>query len=253
MPGIGTIVNVAAILAGSILGAYFGSLVSNRMRQVLTQVLGLVVIVVGLMGAIGGIQRLSELDGWAGHYAFLIVLVTLLVGTIIGELLKLEDQVKKSGEMLGRWLRKAPFLAKLVPAQSKEELGHDAMEGFISATLIFSIGAMTILGAIQDGLGIPNTLFLKAGLDGTTSLFLASSFGISVAFSAFPVLVVQGAIMLLSLSLGDVIAPQAIIPIEAVGGVVIAAIGLDILEIKRIPIASMLPAILIAIAVGFFV
>lgn len=246
-PGVGTITNAVAIVVMATLGALFGSLISKYMRKSIQQVVGLVVVLIGISGALAALNSLAQLEGSVSKFGVLITLVSLVIGTIIGELLKIEKGFHKFEKFLGKKLKKI----KIFNTDSKDN-GHRAFEGFITATLIFAIGAMTILGAIQDGLGDPKLLFLKAGLDGVTALCLASTLGISVALSAVPVLMVQGVIVLVVAFLGTAITATAIVPLEAVGGIMVTAIGLDILGIKRFSVGSMIPALAVALIVGFF-
>lgn len=246
-PGTGTLVNVLSIVIFALIGSLLGSLVKKKMRASLQDAVGLVVILMGLAGSIAALSKISALPGDASKFGILIVLVSLVVGTAIGEFLKIEKGFRK----LEKWLSKKLSKNKLFGGD-KEDKGHRAFEGFITATIIFAIGAMTILGSIQDGLGNPSTLFVKAGLDGVTSLTLASTLGISVALSALPVLLVQGSIAAFVALFGGALSATAILPLEAVGGIMITAIGFDLIGLKRFSVGSMMPALVIALAVGAF-
>lgn len=237
-PGFGTIVNTVAIVACAAAGLSLGKVIPVKLRDQAQKAIGLAIVVIGFSGAIGGLGDLSKVDGPIANYGAIVLVGSLVVGTVIGSLLGIEDWLNGLGK-------------KLVARFKADGDSHRIVEGFVTATLIYAIGAMTILGAIQDGLGNPNTLLLKAVLDGTTSIFLAATFGYGVALSALPVLLVQGVLVLGTLVLGNVIDPTAIIALEAVGGAMIAAIGLDVLDIKRLPVGNMLPALGVAMLIGW--
>lgn len=247
MPGLGTLTNFVAIIVLAFAGSLLGAGIKSKMRQSVQEAAGLVVIVMGLSTSMTALASIAKLEGPASSYGILIVLLSLVIGTFIGEALKIEKGFRKFEKWLGKKLKKS----KLFGSKDSEN-GHRAFEGFITATLIFAIGAMAILGAIQDGLGNPDILFLKAGLDGVTSLCLASTLGISVALSAVPVLIVQGAIAAFVAIFGGDLSATAILPLEAVGGIMIAAIGLDLVGVKRFAVGSMIPALALALIIGAF-
>ncbi|MDR1413090.1 MAG: DUF554 domain-containing protein [Actinomycetes bacterium] len=236
MPGLGVIVNVAAVLLGTGIGLVVGRFISKGMERAIIQAQGIAVIVVGLAGAIPALQQLSARPGLLGRYALLVFVGSLIIGTLAGEALRIERRL----EQLGNRLR------NFVGGGAE----HTVTEGFMTASLIFCVGAMTVLGSIQDGLGQPNTLFVKALLDGTISIFLASSLGFGVALSVIPILVLQGGIALLSGLVGAVVPSAVLVAIEAVGGALIAAVGINLLfDDANIPVGNMLPALFVALGV----
>lgn len=255
MPGLGTLVNIGAIVIGTALGLMFGSAISQKMRISATQVIGLSVMVIGIAGALSALSKLGVHQGLLGKYASIVLVGSLVIGTVIGEWLHIERGL----ERLGEWLRDRLLSTRALSDKTKavaegdetDAHGTTLVEGFVTASLIYAVGAMTILGSIQDGLGDPSTLFLKAALDGLTSIFLASTLGIGVGLSIIPVLGIQGAIVLLTLFAGNIVPTIAITSLEAVGGVIIAAIGMNILNIKRLPVGNMLPALILALASGW--
>lgn len=255
MPGLGTLVNLGAIIVGTALGLIFGSAISQKMRTSATQVIGLSVIVIGIAGALSALGKLGVHEGPLGKYASIMLVACLVLGTVLGEALHIERGL----ERLGEWLRDKLLSSRALSEKTKEVAegtdddahGNVLVEGFVTASLIYAVGAMTILGSIQDGLGDPSTLFLKSALDGLTSIFLASTLGIGVGLSVIPVLGIQGAIVLFTLFAGNIVPTIAITALEAVGGVIIAAIGLNILDIKRLPVGNMLPALVLALASGW--
>jgi uncharacterized membrane protein YqgA involved in biofilm formation len=126
------------------------------------------------------------------------------------------------------------------------EKGHTLVEGFVAASLLFCVGAMTVLGSLQDGLGDPSLLYLKALLDGIASMALATTLGAGVGLSVIPILLIQGGIVLAATGVEPYITPAVVASIEAVGGALILAIGLDLAQIKRLPVGNMLPSVFLA-------
>lgn len=219
---LGTIVNGLCIIFGSILGKLLHK-IPEKMKGTVMYAIGLAVIVLGLqMGLKSG--------------NFLIVILSLVFGAIIGELLALEDKLNQ----LGNWLEKK--------FDSNEQ--NNISEGFVTATLIFVIGAMAIIGALDSGIrGDHNVLFTKAIIDGFTALILTSTLGIGVIFSAVPVFLYQGIIAVFATQI-DRLVPAAlmdsfIIEMTSTGGIMIMAIGLNIAGITKIRVANLLPGILV--------
>lgn len=216
----GTVLNVATVLLGSGLGTVLGERLSDKVRQTVLQGLGLVTLVAGLSMAL----QTSNI---------LIVMGSILVGGILGEWWGIEKRLEALGNTLQQRLRLGS--------------GSKLAEGFVTASLIFCVGPMTIIGSIRDGLvGDYSLLAIKSLLDGFAALALASSLGIGVMFSAVTVLVYQGSLSLLA-SLAQVAMSQAMITeMTATGGTIIMGIGLILLDIKRIRVANLLPGIFIA-------
>jgi uncharacterized membrane protein YqgA involved in biofilm formation len=215
----GTIVNVAAISAGALVGRYAGRFIPNRMRQTVMAGLGLTVLLIGLQLALKSRQPM-------------IVIGSLILGGVLGELLQIEAHLKS----FGRWLQ-----GRFVGA------GNIA-EGFVAASLLYCVGAMAIMGALQDGLsGAPTILYAKAALDGVASIALASTLGIGVLFAVLPVAIYQGGITVAAESAKSLLTETVVLEMNAVGGLLIVAIGLDLLGIKRLPVGNMLPAVFVAV------
>jgi len=216
----GTLVNSGAILVGSLIGLSVGRRLPERMKKILMQTLGLAVVVIGLQMALAGREILA-------------VIGCLLLGAITGEVIDVEKQVEKIGKGL-----KARFHSD----------SSTFVEGFVTTSILYLSGAMFIVGAIQDGTtGDAGTLYVKALLDGVASMAFASALGIGVAFSALSVLVVQGAITLLASQLLFLQDPRVLNAVTATGGVLILAIGINILELKKIPVGNLLPALVYAV------
>jgi len=217
---IGTIVNTATVLSGSLIGLAAGKRLPESIKEILMQALGLSVILIGLKMAISG-DRL------------LLTVGSLLLGGITGEIVGIE-------RLLGRF---ADRLKKTFRSSSSS-----FVEGFVSASLLYLVGAMTIVGTIQDGISHdPNTLYIKSLLDGVASIALASSLGVGVAFSALPVLFVQGSLTLAATHLTFLQNPEILGAVTSTGGLLILGIGINLLEIKKIRTGNLLPAIPYAI------
>lgn len=250
MPGFGVVVNVVAVIVGTVVGLLFGRLITERFRRIAFSAIGLSTIIIGTSMSLGGLSELSS--GVLGAYAALVLVGALVLGALLGEWLRIEHWLERFGEVLQNAASRAPILA---PGRADQpgEKAHTLVEGFVTASLLFCVGAMTVLGSIQDGLGDPSLLYLKALLDGIASVALATTLGVGVGLSAIPILVIQGGIALGAQSVEAFMTPQVIASIEATGGALILAIGLDLAGVKRLPIGNMLPAIIIgAVAAGLF-
>jgi len=221
---LGTIVNAGAIILGAVIGKLLSGIPAG-IRQTVMQGLALAVIVLGLT---------MSLDS----KNFLLLIISLVIGSIVGELLRIEDRLNQAG----KWLEKK------VGGSNKD---GSIATGFVTATLVYCIGAMAVLGAMDSGLrNNHDILFTKAMLDGFSAIIFTSTLGIGVAFSAIPILLYQGAIALLSTQIYGLVSQtmlDAILAeITAVGGIMIIAIGINILELKKVNVANMLPALMIA-------
>lgn len=215
---VGTIVNTTAIIAGSVLGIFLKKGISEKVKNTVVQGIGLAVVLIGLQM---GLQTKNVL----------VVIFSLVLGGLLGELIGIESLLSRLGHRLELVLR----------------AGGDFTRSFVSASLIYCVGAMAIVGSIEDGLnGNPRILFVKSLLDGTTAVIFSSSMGIGVIFSAVPVFLYQGSITLLAPYLKEVLSASAIAEITAAGGLLILAIGLNILGVKEIKVGNLLPAIFFA-------
>lgn len=243
-PGVGVGANVVAVIVGTAIGLAFGSLISDRLRKIAFSAIGLSTFIIGAAMSIGGLGDMSA--GKMGSYAPLVLVVSLVIGSLLGEAIRIEHWLEQFGHWMQRVAHKIPFLAPTPKDEDAEEESHTLVEGFVTASLLFCVGAMTVLGSIQDGLGNPTTLYLKALLDGIASIALASTLGVGVALSVVPILIIQGGIALGAHSMAGVATPAVIAAIRAVGGTLILAIGLDLIGIKRLPIGNMLPSVAIA-------
>lgn len=236
IPGIGTIVNVATVLLGATIGVLLGNRLPVRTRDLVTDALGLVTLLIAGTSAMAVLD--DDLADRVGDSApMLIVLGALLAGGIAGSLLRLEQRV----EALGGWLQ-----ARLTSDTGSVER-HRFVEGFVVSSLVFCTGPLTILGSLNDGLGNgADQLFLKSALDGFAAIAFAASFGWGVAASALTVVVVQGGLTLLGLALGDVLPDAHLAAVTATGGLLLVGVALRLLRVREIPVADLLPALLVA-------
>ncbi len=223
----GTILNVAAILAGTTAGLLLGAKFPEKLRNTLTAALGLFTALLGV-----GMFLKSENN--------VICLVGIVIGICLGEWLNLEAKV----ETLGGWLQTA---VQNLLGKNQSGNREKFIQAFVTATLLFGIGPMSILGSIQDGLsGDYSMLAVKALLDGVTSIVFASTMGYGVAFSVIPIFLYQGSISLLATKAQVFMSSQMINEMTATGGVLLCAIALSsMLSIKKIRVANMVPALLI--------
>lgn len=239
MRGSGTILNMVAILIGSGLGVLIGHRFPQRTRDTVTDALGLVTLVIGALSIVA-LTNTAFSDSVGTAAPLLIVLGALLIGGIIGSLLQIELRL----ERVGGWLQR-----KLIrkSAGDSDDKRKRFVEGFVDASLVFCIGPLAILGALNDGLGLGiEQLALKSTLDGFASLAFAASLGWGVALSALSVGIVQGAFTILGALVGSVLSAALIDAITATGGVLLIGVGLRLLKIKSVPVGDMLPALIVA-------
>ncbi len=237
IPGIGTVVNVATVLLGATLGVLLGNRLPTRTRDVVTDAIGPGDPADRRHLGDGGARTTTCATRSATGAPMLIVLGSLLIGGIVGSLLRLEARV----ESLGGWLQ-----TRLSGDTGSAER-HRFIEGFVISSLVFCTGPLTILGSLNDGLGNgAEQLYLKAALDGFAAIAFAASFGWGVAASAVTVLVVQGALTLLGLALGDVLPDAQLAAITATGGLLLVGVALRLLRVREIPVADLLPGAAVA-------
>ena len=220
MRGLGTLINTATVLAGGGLGLIIGNRIPDRIRTIIVQVIGLVTIAIGLRDVIKTDNMVFPLVG-------------MVLGAIIGEMLRIEDRLESLGEILRRKFSKPDNESKFVT-------------GFVTATLLFCVGPLTILGAIEDASGkTPQLYIIKGTLDGFMMIILSALYGIGALFSASSVFVVQGSLTLFGTSLDTLLNDRMRLELFSAGGLAVLAIGLNLLEIKKIRLGSMLPGLVI--------
>ena len=222
---LGTLINAAAVIIGSIIGVLVHTKLPKKLTATAFQAIGLFTIFLGISMALK-------------TQNFLIMIFSVVLGSLIGETLDIDSWINRFGDYLKKKLN------------SKES---NFSEGFVTAFLLFCMGSMTILGAIEEGLGNPpNLLLSKSMLDGFSSIALASSLGIGVLFSALPLLIFQGGITLFAASLQDVFTLTLINEVTAVGGLLLIGLGITILEIKEIKVLNMMPSLLVAALLVYY-
>jgi uncharacterized protein len=230
----GTLLNIAAVLIGGMIGLLFGARIPDKLKE--TIIAGM-----GLFTAAMGLQMFLDTENP------LIVLGALLIGTLLGEWWRIEDGLQNLGKLLEQRF-----------SREGEDGSNKFVRGFLTASLLFCVGPMTILGSIQDGLtGDYNLLAVKSVLDGFASMAFASTLGIGVMFSTIIILVYQGGISLLAAQLDAIVTPSMMNELTATGGVILLGLATSsLLEIKKIRVGNMLPALAIAPLIvwvlGFF-
>ena len=233
MHGLGTIVNCAAVLAGSLAGILIKGGLPKRFETTIFQAVGLAVVFIGLGGALSGLLKLS--DGTLSTQYTMLMVLSLVLGAVLGEALNIEQGLENLGARL----------KKRVP---EKYAGSTFVEGFVTASMLFCVGAMAIVGALEDGLsGDHSVLFAKSVLDGVSSVLLSASLGFGVAVSVLPVLVYQGGITLLAQLLKPLLSDTLILQMSAIGSILIFAIGLNMLFDKKLKVGNLLPAIFLPI------
>ena len=239
--GMGTMVNVVAVLVGAGLGMAMGDRFDVRTRSTITDTLGLLTLVIAGTSIVplAG-EPLREAVGPA---AMIVIMIAMLAGTRIGSALSLEDRVAHFGAFLRHRLVRAS------PEGSLDETSAEArfIDGFVTASLVFCIGPLAFLGSLNDGLGRgAEQLFLKSGLDFFAAMAFAASLGIGVAASAITVALLQGSLTLVGWLLGDALSLAQIDALTVAGGVILGGLSLRLLALKDIRVADMLPGLFIA-------
>jgi uncharacterized membrane protein YqgA involved in biofilm formation len=224
--GLGTLINVGLVVAGSGIGLAVGNRIPERARTTMLQVIGLVTLALGLSDAIGTHNMVFPLVGMA-------------VGAMIGELLAIEDRLERLGARLQRRFDRG--------AGTESNHGErNFVKGFVTASALYCIGPLTVLGAIEDASGeTPQLYIIKGLLDGFVSIMFAATYGFGVAFSALSVLVVQGGLTLGGAGLDSVLDDRMRTELFAAGGLAVIGIGLNLLQVTKIRVANLLPGLVL--------
>ncbi len=237
MIGLGTLINIGTIVTGSAVGVAIGSKLPERTNRVVTDALGLITLIMGglNLAALGDPAFVGAVGAAA---PFLIVIGSLLIGSIIGSLLGIESRLESFGS----------FIHGKLGAKSEANTARERfIQGFVDASLIFAIGPLAILGSFSDGMGLGiDQLVLKSVLDGFASIAFAASLGWGVAFAALPVGIWQGLLTLAAFALGSVLPGSHIMALTATGGVLLLGVGLRLLNLRAVSVADMLPALVVA-------
>ncbi len=214
---IGTLVNAAAIVAGGLVGLLLKKGITDRYKTIVMQAIGLSVILIGVRSALHATDLLG-------------VVVCMVIGSLLGEAVRIEDRIEA--------------LSAYAETHFSQSANGGFSEGLVTASLVFCVGSMAIVGSLESGLtGNHATLFAKSVLDGVTSVVFAATFGSGVIFSAVPVLIYQGSITLGASMLKPYLTAGVIAQMSGVGGLLIAAIGINMLGMSHIRVGNMLPAI----------
>lgn len=236
MYGLGTLINVAAIAVGGLLGLLFGRFIKDRHRDILGKACGLSVIFIGSAGALKGM--FSVTDGKLVYGGDFLIIGCLALGALVGEIIDIEGGFEK----FGAWLKKK--------THSTSDKGF--IEGFVSASFTVCIGAMAIVGSINDGLyGDITILVTKSILDFIIVMVMAASLGKGAIFSAIPVGILQGSVTALSLLIKPIMTQTALLYLSVVGNILIFCVGINLVFGKKIKVANFLPAIVFAVAFAF--
>ena len=220
MRGLGTIINTVTVLGGGMLGLIIGDKIPDRIRVIIVQVIGLTTLAIGMRDVIDTANIVFPLVG-------------MVLGGIVGELLRIEDRLVGIGEFLRRKFAKNSSESTFV-------------NGFVTATLLFCVGPLTILGAIEDASGrTPQLYIIKGTLDGFMTIIFAALYGVGAIFSAVSVFVVQGSLTVFGTSLDALLTDRMRLELFSAGGLAVIAIGINLLEIKKIRLGSLLPGLVI--------
>lgn len=239
MTGLGTIINVAAILIGATLGFIIKGGLSKRFEDTVTSAIGLCTMFIGISGAVAGLLKVSG-SGLETRDT-MVMIISLIGGALIGEWIDVEKRL----ETVGEWCKSK------IPSQNGG--GSTFVEAFVTSSLIFCVGAMAIVGSLEDGLNHNySILFAKAVMDGVMSIIFAASLGIGVYFSALPIAVYQGSITLLAGFIRPYLSEMVIGRMSFVGSILIFALGINLLFGKRIKIGNLLPAMFLPLVLQAF-
>ena len=222
------LVNAGTVIIGSIIGLIFKKFIKKETCDQVLKALGIVVLLIGIIGVIQNMVTIQ--NGKISSSGTLLLIMAIAIGTFIGEALKIDQHMNDFGDKLEKKLNKGKIA-----------------EGFITATLIYCIGSMSIVGSMESALGKPETIYLKAALDGITSIALASTLGIGVMLSSVSIILYQGLLTLLFYFLGNFMPSSFITSVSMVGYTMVAGIGFNFILRDKIKIANMLPSLLIVI------
>lgn len=237
MPGLGTIINAAGIIVGGLAGLLFGKLIKPRMQETMTCACGICVIFLGIAGAMEHMLTAQE-NGALSSGGTMMVIASIVLGALVGELINIEAGL----ERFGGWLRKV--------THSEGDGGF--IDGFVNASLTVCIGAMAVVGAIQDGIyGDYSTLTAKAVLDLIIVMIMTAAKGKGCIFSAIPVVLFQGVITALSRLIEPIMTEPALSNLSLVGSVLIFCVGVNLVWGKKVRVANFLPAIVFAVACAY--
>lgn len=236
MTGLGTIVNCAAVIVGALIGMLFKKALKERFCELITQSMGLAVIFIGAAGGVGRIIELNKTENGTVQIVMMVLAFTL--GSFLGELINIQHLT----ERFASWLK----------VKTKSENDNGFVSGFVSASLTICVGAMAVIGPIQDALSHDySTLFTKAVLDLVIIMVMASAMGKGTAFSVIPLAAIQGSITLIAKLVEPYLTQSAVTNISFVGSMMIFCVGVNLMFDKKIRVANMLPTIIFSVAFSF--
>lgn len=237
MPGLGTVINVALIIIGGIFGRLFGRFLNDRLTDALPKACGVSVLFLGIGGCLEGMVTVEGSNIVSGQAVYIVV--CMLLGTLVGELLDIEGAFERFGE----WLKKKT-------GNSKD---NKFVDGFLTASFTVCIGAMAIIGSIEDGINHDFSILLtKAILDMIIIMVMASSMGKGPVFSFIPVAILQGSVTILAKIIQPVLTDHSLDMLSMVGSILIFCVGINLVFGKKIRVASMLPSVVFAVAFAYF-
>lgn len=237
MRGLGTIINVLCILGGGIVGTLVGNKLKENIRETLLTMMGVGVVVLGLAGTMSKMLTIS--DGRLSSGGTIMMIVSLGIGTVVGELLQIEKKVLQFGE----WLK----------VKSHSSGDNSFVSGFVTASCTVCIGAMAVMGGIQDGIsGDYSVLAAKGVIDAIIICVMAAAQGKGCIFSAIPVGLWQGFVTLVAVFVGDFLPATSLDNLSLVGSVLIMCVGINLIREKQIRVANVLPSIVVAVIWGLF-
>lgn len=233
---IGTLANTGAIIVGSAVGMMIHSRLPQKMVNIVFQGIGLFTFVIGISMSL----RSSNM---------ILIIVSIVAGSLIGQGIDIDKYLRRFADYLQRKGKQI----ETTQSTDKTDTANRFNEGFITATMLFCVGSMSILGSIEDGMGqSPNLLLTKSIMDGISSIALASSFGICILFSSIPVLIYQGGLTLFAAFIMRYMSEAMIADLTAVGGILLIGLAINILKIKEINVTNMLPSLLIIVILSWF-
>lgn len=239
MPGIGTIVNTLAVIVGSVIGMLAKKGLSENLQNSLMKTLGIAIMFVGIGCTLQEMLVIGA-DGRLSTNGTMLMIISLVIGTVAGELLKIEDGLEHLGDRIKKW--------KVFRSADSR-----FTEGFVTSSLVICVGAMAIVGSLRDSLeGDPTMLLSKSILDFMLTMIFASTLGVGVLCSAIPLAVYQGSITLLSGVIGEYLTDSIISGMSLVGSVLIFGVGINLFFGKQVKVGNMLPALLVPVVYGIY-
>ena len=226
----GTIVNTIAVIVSGLIGCLMSKGLKQKYTEIINQAMGLCVMMIGLTGAMKGLLEIN--DGTLQSKDTYTLIIAMVIGSVVGEWIDIEKRM----EQFGAWLQKV----------TQKQDSSSFIEGFVNCSLVICVGAMAVVGAIQDGiLHDPSMLYTKAALDFMITLVFASMYGIGAAFASVPIFIIQGGITLISQLISPMMTAARIAQLSCVGSILVVAVGINIAFGKKFRVGNMLPALLI--------